>query len=224
MLRFESLGAVVRWRLLLLMTIIIVSGCTRIKTYFPDKQIDYRHSTELPVLEIPVDLRNNELERQIAEVKRAAKIVETTTGQSSGASPEQQGLPLTQVVRLVSYTGGSPRLEIAKSYDLTWRIVGKALIREGIEIVARNQANAVYFIQYDWNKSPISDGSLWDEFDFIFGEDPTREQEYQIRVFDSNGQSDIMLLDKNADALPQHESLPILKILEQAIKEDLADE
>jgi outer membrane protein assembly factor BamC len=224
MLRFESLGAVVRWRLLLLMTIIIVSGCTRIKTYFPDKQIDYRHSTELPVLEIPVDLRNNELERQIAEVKRAAKIVETTTGQSSGASPEQQGLPLTQVVRLVSYTGGSPRLEIAKSYDLTWRIVGKALIREGIEIVARNQASAVYFIQYDWNKSPISDGSLWDEFDFIFGEDPTREQEYQIRVFDSNGQSDIMLLDKNADALPQHESLPILKILEQAIKEDLADE
>ncbi|HIA45296.1 MAG TPA: outer membrane protein assembly factor BamC [Methylococcaceae bacterium] len=224
MLRFESLGAVVRWRLLLLMTIIIVSGCTRIKTYFPDKQIDYRHSTELPVLEIPVDLRNNELERQIAEVKRAAKIVETTTGQSSGASPEQQGLPLTQVVRLVSYTGGSPRLEIAKSYDLTWRIVGKALIREGIEIVARNQANAVYFIQYDWNKSPISDGSLWDEFDFVFGEDPTREQEYQIRVFDSNGQSDIMLLDKNADALPQHESLPILKILEQAIKEDLADE
>jgi outer membrane protein assembly factor BamC len=224
MLRFESLGAVVRWRLLLLMTIIIVSGCTRIKTYFPDKQIDYRHSTELPVLEIPVDLRNNELERQIAEVKRAAKIVETTTGQSSGASPEQQGLPLTQVVRLVSYTGGSPRLEIAKSYDLTWRIVGKALIREGIEIIARNQANAVYFIQYDWNESPISDGSLWDEFDFIFGEDPTREQEYQIRVFDSNGQSDIMLLDKNADALPQHESLPILKILEQAIKEDLADE
>ncbi|HHZ68921.1 MAG TPA: outer membrane protein assembly factor BamC [Methylococcaceae bacterium] len=224
MLRFESLGAVVRWRLLLLMTIIIVSGCTRIKTYFPDKQIDYRHSTELPVLEIPVDLRNNELERQIAEVKRAAKIVETTTGQSSGASPEQQGLPLTQVVRLVSYTGGSPRLEIAKSYDLTWRIVGKALIREGIEIVARNQANAVYFIQYDWNESPISDGSLWDEFDFVFGEDPTREQEYQIRVFDSNGQSDIMLLDKNADALPQHESLPILKILEQAIKEDLADE
>ena len=224
MLKFESSGAVLGWRLLLLMAIMIISGCTRIKSYFPDKQIDYRHSAELPVLEIPVDLLNNELARPIDEVKRAAKVVETTMIQSSATLPEQQVLPLTQVVRLVSYTGGSPRLEIAKSYDLAWRIVGKALIREGIEIVARNQANAVYFIQYDWNESPIEDGSLWNEFDFIFGEDPTREQEYQIRVFDSHGQSDIMLLDKNADTPPQHESLPILKILEQAIKEDLADE
>ncbi|HIG08005.1 MAG: outer membrane protein assembly factor BamC [Methylococcales bacterium] len=209
----------VLWRVFIVLVVFCASGCTRIQTYFPDKQIEYRNSTELPVLEIPVDLRNNALERQLTEVKRAAQATK-----SASLSPEQQALSPTQVVRLVSYTGGSPRLEMAKSYDLAWRIVGKALIREGIEIVARNQANAIYFIQYDWNKTPIEDGSLLNEFDFIFGEDPTREQGYQIRVFDSNGRSDIMLLNENADPPPPHESLEILKILEQAIKEDLADE
>jgi len=214
----------VYWRLALLIAVVIVSGCTRIKSYFPDKQIDYRHSRELPVLEIPADLQTNELGRQIAEVKRAAKVVEKKAILASATLSETQDLSSLPTVRLVSYTGGSPRLEIARSYDLAWRIVGKALIREGIEIVARNQANAIYFIQYEWNKLPVEDGALWNEFDFIFGEEPNREQEYQIRVFDSNGQSDIMLLDKNADAPPQHESLQILRILEQAIKKDLADE
>jgi len=212
-------ASVVLWRIVIVLVVFGVSGCTRIKSYFPDKQIEYRNSTELPVLEIPADLRNNALERQLTEVKRAAQATK-----SASLSPKQQALAPRQAVRLVSYTGGSPRLEIAKSYDLAWRIVGKALIREGIEIVARNQANAIYFIQYDWNKTPIEDGSLLNEFDFIFGEDPTNEQRYQIRVFDSNGQSDIMLLDENADPPPSHESLQILKILEQAIKEDLADE
>ena len=129
MLKFESSGAVLGWRLLLLMAIMIISGCTRIKSYFPDKQIDYRHSAELPVLEIPVDLLNNELARQIDEVKRAAKVVETTMVQSSATLPEQQVLPLTQVVRLVSYTGGSPRLLGAERIPHERRSVDRGALR-----------------------------------------------------------------------------------------------
>ena len=66
----------VLWRVFIVLVVFCASGCTRIQTYFPDKQIEYRNSTELPVLEIPVDLRNNALERQLTEVKRAAQATQ----------------------------------------------------------------------------------------------------------------------------------------------------
>ena len=39
---------------------VILTGCTYLQSYFPDKERDYQYTTEIPLINYPADLRNNQ--------------------------------------------------------------------------------------------------------------------------------------------------------------------
>ncbi|MDO9423567.1 MAG: outer membrane protein assembly factor BamC, partial [Methylobacter sp.] len=155
-----------------------VSACTYIKNLFPDKEKDYQFTTEIPPLVLPPDLAND----SVAKVPSAAPAAEATDVAASDSTDESTGVepfaPQTETdqdidrkliqLELVDADQGTKRLRIGASSVTAWRMVGKALSRNSIEVPDRNQEERLFHVQYDPNKQVVEDGSFWDEIVFFF--------------------------------------------------------
>lgn len=197
-----------------------MSSCGFMKDYFPDKKKDYQLTKEIPALKVPTDLSGNNSQpiRRVfpgstkeldADVKREA--LKNTVNKS--------GL----YVDLIEYSDKAARIKINDSFIRAWRIVGKALSHQSIEITDRDVINSVYIIQYDPNFEKVEDGSIWDELLFIFTSDPAKEQEYKVKLTEEWGITDVIVLDKNKNELSDGAGLELLKLLYRTIKEDLEE-
>jgi outer membrane protein assembly factor BamC len=103
-----------------------------------------------------------------------------------------------------------------------WRIVGKSLTRKSLEIIDRNINDGLFLVQYDPNEKDIEDDSIWDEIDFLFGDDKSNEQEYQIRLVEDRGLTEVLVLDQQGTPLSQGVGLTLLNLMHDTIKADLA--
>nr|WP_305908102.1 outer membrane protein assembly factor BamC [Methylomarinum sp. Ch1-1]MDP4520909.1 outer membrane protein assembly factor BamC [Methylomarinum sp. Ch1-1] len=150
------------------------SACSRIKSYFPDKQKEYQYTTQIPPLQLPSDLQNNAIVDKplVAEPlprprspvydEDAKPVVETT----------EDFIP----VELVDFDGGATRLRIEEPMVRAWRLVGKALSRHSIEITSRNEQEHLYVVQYDPDAQKVEDGAIWDELVFFSGRTRPRKK------------------------------------------------
>lgn len=198
-----------------------LNGCSTIKSYFPDKEKEYVNSIEIAPLVIPPDLSNSAIIQEQSITDRQVTVNDVNVGANetktkTGTKPDR--------VRLVSYTGGATRLQIDEPYVRAWRIVGKSLSRKSLEIIERNINEGLFLIQYDPNEKDIEDGSLWDEFLFIFGDEQKNEKEYQIRLVENKDQTqtEVLVLDQQGTPLYQGIGLNLLNLMYDAIKVDLA--
>lgn len=111
-----------------------------------------------------------------------------------------------------------------------WRFTEKALLRHAIEIVGRDEADGVYFVQYDADFTKITDGSLWDEIRFFFAPDPAQEKAFNIKLSTRDHGIEITIVNSHQTlsaqdaSLSQAYSLKLLNILYQEIKQDLTSE
>lgn len=124
-------------------------------------------------------------------------------------------------IELVKFSGGATRIRVEESFGRIWRLVGKAISRNSIEILERNQADRTYAIKYDADFEKVEDGSLWDEVVFIFGADPAKEKTYKIKVVENGALIEIIILDDKDKPLSKDAGLVLLKLLYQSIKQDL---
>lgn len=220
---FETMKLAIRL-LVTIAAIFLVTACSRVKSYFPDKERDYQLSTEITPLQIPSDLQHH-------AVKDAPLVTEPIyRPQAARAQPElvenQQVENLTPYipVELVDYDGGATRLRIEEPIARAWRFVGKALSHHAIEIVSRDEANFLYVVQYDPDAKKVEDGSIWDEVTFLFGDDPSQEQAYQVRLAEKNAQmTEVIVLDGADKPLSKGNALSLLRLLKNAINKDLAN-
>jgi len=189
-----------------------LTACGWVKSQFPDKGKDYYYSSEIPPLYVPPELSNNSIDTQ-------AGVVE------SGASVQSPGTPQVVVdqVKLVQPTGGAARIQLNEPFDRAWRIVGKALSRQALEITDRNFEDGVYFVQYDPNAHALEDGSIWDELVFFFGEDQNQEKEYRVRLAAKQQFTEVIVTDENDVPLSDGPGLKLLKSIFKAIQADYAD-
>ena len=196
-----------------------LSGCAAIKNYFPDKEKDYQLTAEIPELIIPVDLSHagGLPTQQIYTPSSVPDLTLATTENKPSVDREKK----TAVVEIVEYSGGVTRIRIEETIKRTWRIVGKALSRNAIEITKRNEYQSVYFVQYDPDFKNVEDGSIWDEVLFIFGNDPANEQEYKIRLAENGMLTEIIVLDNKDIPQSKGKGLKLLNLLYKTIKEDL---
>ncbi|WP_340122043.1 outer membrane protein assembly factor BamC [Methylobacter svalbardensis] len=209
-----------------------VSACTYIKNLFPDKEKDYQFTTEIPPLVLPPDLAND----SVAKVPSAAPVVEATDVAVSDSADEAPGVeptaPQTETdqdldrksiqVELVDADQGTKRLRIGASSITAWRMVGKALSRNSIEVPNRNQEERLFHVQYDPNKRVVEDGSFWDEVVFFFTGFETAEQEYVLELVEDNQKTDVIIMSNERQPVADQTSLRLLTLLHDTIKADLA--
>lgn len=188
------------------------SACSRIKSYFPDKEKDYQFKAEIPELVLPDDLGEHSIENAPAMDLVGAPPADTVS--------EDQTKKI-RVERII-YDGGATRLRIDQPFSKSWRIVGKALARKSVEIVARNKPEGLFIVMYDPSEQKVTDESLWDEVLFVFGQHGGKEQEYRIKLAEYEAFTEVIVLDENDKPLSEGAGLSLLQLLQDTIEADLA--
>ena len=191
--------------------LVTVSACSKLKGYFPDKERDYQLMTEIPPLVVPEDLGRPSIER--------APVLTPKSGSAATVVAEARTVHVERVV----YDGGATRLRIDQPFSKSWRLVGKALSRQSIEITGRDKPAGLYIVMYDPNAQKVKDESLWDEVLFVFGQIGGKEREYRIKLLESQGQTEVIVMDENDKPLSKGPGLSLLELLHQSIEENLAD-
>jgi outer membrane protein assembly factor BamC len=217
-----------------------VSGCSYVKTLFPDKEKDYQYTTEIPLLILPEDLKKSHIPSLTTATPSAAPISSNTTtpveetaatAPATNESPApastteiEPALPnIAITVERIKVTEAENRLRINVPFINAWRMVNKALSRKALEVTERNQEAKQFTVQYDPDEQTPKDESYWDEVMFMFKGIQSNEQTYLLKLEENNQQTDITVADKDQQLLSDAASVKLLTLLENTIKADLAN-
>ncbi|MDP2179650.1 outer membrane protein assembly factor BamC [Methylicorpusculum sp.] len=199
-------------------------GCSRIKSWFPDKEKDYQFKAEIPDLIVPDDLGHHTIRK--SPTARVTQPVTTTAAvqAESAETGESEEASETATVERVGGTDGN-RLRLSENMSRTWRVVGKALSRKSVEIVSRDRANGVFIVQFDPDELKVTDDSFWDEMLFMLGATGGgTELEYRVKLIEYEGFTEIFILDEKEKPLSEGKGLALLTLLQKAIEEDIDDD
>ena len=221
------------FRLCLLLTLLMLSACSTIKSWFPDKERDYQFRSEIAALVIPDDLKSKAAPslpvarspQQIAsdavvaannEVKKIQSSAPVQTVSKSEPSVVAAAKDSKQSPESTAQTVSS--LTIDQGRDQAWRMVGKALNQQKIEIVVRNSSDAYYDIRYDIDATKAEYSSIWDEFLFTFGDDPNNEQLYRIVLSETSPlNTEVIVQDETGKNLSNRVANQLLKAITDGI-------
>lgn len=204
---------------LIVVVLVNLSACSYIKNLFPDKEKDYQFTTEIPPLVLPADLAGDSI-KNVPAAQPAETVDAATPAPSTETAPDIER-KLIQLA-LVDSDDGTKRLHINVPPTTAWRMVGKALSRNSIEVTNRNQDERFFQVQYEPNKQKVEDGSAWDEVVFFFAGLDIKEYEYVLKMVENNQQTDVVILDKEQKPVADAASLSLLTLLHDTIKADLA--
>jgi outer membrane protein assembly factor BamC len=224
-----------------------LSACSSVKEMFPDKEMDYQFTTEIPKLIIPSDLgapapsasstasKNTETttatapeteNKPEAESKPEESENQTANSEKTStdtAADDQPAIdPKSITVDILESSNHISYLRINTPFSTAWRAVSKGLSRQSIEVSERNEAEKTFTVQYDPDEKPIEDGSYMDEINFMFHGFQSNEKEYVLKLVETNKQTDMVILDSEQKPVTDEGSLKLLKVLRQSIKANLA--
>jgi outer membrane protein assembly factor BamC len=231
------MSAKCRHCLLLLFTLQVLSGCSYVRSLFPDKERDYQFRTEVPELLIPDDLKpqalaNSRMPGLMPVIPPKATDSSNVPVQNSTVVkepiPEKPKQPTSTTTNQTSVpvqvevsSAAVSSLQIDQAKIPAWRLVARALSRQRIEIVERNLDNAYFFVKYDPDAIKPEDNSFWDEMAFLFGEDPSHEQQYRISLLEIAPQStEITVQNSEGITLSNAPATRLLKLITDGINLD----
>ncbi len=223
--------------LAVLLLIWLSTGCSYIKSLFPDKERDYQFRTEIPELIIPDDLKAHKLPGTLSVPAATVTIAEPASA-SDGTAPaapvkpdiaasaqaggvsRQTPMP-TEADKSASAVAGSS-LMIDQMQKQAWRLVARALSRQNIEIVERNMDQGYFYVKYDPDAVKPEDSSFWDEMLFLFGEDPSHEKEYRISLLEVAPQeTEVTVQNNEGKTIADHAATALLKSITDGINNDI---
>lgn len=188
-----------------------ISACSRIKGYFPDKEKDYQLTSEIPEITIPEDLSS-----QTVQSLKNKRMTTPVSENNISYDQEKEGGPY---INLIQYIEGTTQIHMKDNIRRSWRLVGKALSRHSIEITDRDEVEGTYYVQYDPGFTKIEDGSLWDEFLFIFGSDPAQEKKFAVKLIESKSHTEVFIHDHNDERVSEGTGLALLELIYTTIKD-----
>ena len=221
-----------------------ISACTRIKSYFPDKEKEYQYTSELPPLIYPTDLKVNLLPALPGSMTHAEPInttADTTTktltaamSEAINAKPptpaavdktyndeEELATKLITVER-INVDKGENRLRLNVPFIRAWRIVGKSLSRKALEVMVRNQDAGLFTLKYDPDEQGAKELSYTDRLKALIGTLRSNEKTYLIKLEKDQPQTDVTVLDTNQKPIADVDSVNLLTLIQETIKADLA--
>lgn len=202
------------------LVLLALPACSSVQGFFPDKEKEYQLTSEIPDLVVPDDLSEQAIKSRVV-IENQPVFHQPKAGLAEPDSHKDKSKAI--YVELVEFSGGATRIRIEDSLTRIWRTVGKALSRNSIEIIDRNDLEHIYAVRYDPDFKAVEDGSLWDEALFIFGSDPAKDKAFRVRLVENGGLTEVLVLDKKDVPLSKGNGLKLLKLLYKTVKEDLAN-
>ncbi|NOT83888.1 MAG: outer membrane protein assembly factor BamC [Methylococcaceae bacterium] len=235
--------------LIALVVIFLISACGMVKSVFPDKEKDYRFTRELPVLVVPTDLDRTEIAAPpiVAAEASTSRPASTSAVLRPGAVPstsEANAVPLEQAsvaeenaaqevsepdapvltqLTLRDTPNQPALLQVNQDLQRTWRILGKAMTQEALEIVERNTTAHYFVVQYEPKAKALKDDSIWDNVGFLFGDENNQEQAYRIALTEKAQQTDIRVLDANNKECATEACIQLTRLLKTAMEKSLKE-
>ncbi|MEY4210739.1 MAG: hypothetical protein RLZ92_1120 [Pseudomonadota bacterium] len=206
------------------------TACSTIKSWFPDKERDYQFRSEIAPLIIPEDLKAKTASlampvsngRTPEQMAAAAVAQATNEAKAVADAPAKKTESETKAPAKAAGSGVSS-LQIDQSTTQSARLVGRALSRQKLEIVERNIDKGYFYIKFDPQAVKAEDKDFWDELNFMFGDDPSNEQEYRITLQEIAPQTtEVTIQDSDGKSLSNSIATNLLKLIAEAINQDLA--
>lgn len=223
----------------LIVSVFLLSGlsaCSTIKSWFPDKEKDYQFTSEIPALIIPDDLKNNSsaslparpTEKILPEPDPVTGSRYTTTAEEAEIETTSSDLANTADENVVeakpeSITNSTTAstLQIDQGQNAATRTVGKALTRQKLEVVERNIDKGYFYVKFDPKAQKVTDDSVWDEFNFFFGDEPSQEEEYRVTVQAlSAAMSEVTVQNSKGESLSNATANALLGLIVQGINNE----
>ncbi len=219
---------------ILLSAAFLLSGCETISSWFPDKQKQYKYSSEIPPLEIPPDLTASTIEG--AAVKQGTSAAEEPvedrppgggeetseqpTGETEGpraavSKPRSEPTPT-----LAQSSSDVPLIEIEAPFERAWVEVSKALGRMELEISDQNRSDGVYYVYYGGDKKPYQDRGFFGDLAEMFGGGAESSKEYRIKLEDKGRLTTVYVLDSENKPQSSGQGLDLLKQLHEALRSE----
>ena len=179
--------------LVLLSAASLLGGCETISSWFPDKQKQYKYSSEIPPLEIPPDLKTSTIEGAVA--KRGVSGSEESGEDKPVSGTEDVPEPRAEepdrpkaaprkpesAPTLAQSADDVPLIEIEAPFERAWVEVSKALGRMELEISDQNRSDGVYYVYYGGDKKPYEDRGFFGDLAEMFGAGTELSKEYRIK-------------------------------------------
>ena len=212
-----------------------LSACSTIKSWFPDKERDYQFTSEIPALIVPEELKNKGMAPISTSTVAAASAAQTESitasdavtalddSQATSSTPEPataESQSPAETTPTSTASAGVSTLQIDQAKTPATRMVGRAMSRKKLEIVERNIDKGYFYVKYDPDAVKASDESIWDELNFLFGDDPSQEQEYRVTVRGIGPQtSEVTVQDSEGKTLSNAPANALLKQITEGINE-----
>jgi uncharacterized lipoprotein len=213
-----------------------MSACSWIGGLFPDKQKQYRYSSELPDLEVPPDLSPASQVGKKASSKGAEDLVAgekfiatasnpdapiKTGAAESADKPASKRGPVKHsgsTVTLAESSENTALIELSESYPEAWNDVSRALGRLKVEITDQNRSDGVFYVYYGGQapKKP-EDASMWDGVSSFFKGESDKAEEFRVKLDDKGDVTNIRVLNKDNKTQSEGLGLELLKKLHKKL-------
>lgn len=198
---------------------LVLSGCSFVAGLFPDKQKQYKFSTEIPALEIPPDLQASSIEG--SENRPEAGADGDRSGRSTASegksSLSDESANASSQATLAQNSDDIPLIELEAPYAEAWNDVGKALGRLKLEVSDQNRSDGLYYVYFREDDKPYEDRGLFGDLSSLFSGSETPAEEYRVKLEDRQDVTVIYVLDNNGEPRREGRGLELLKRLHQAL-------
>jgi len=196
-----------------------LSGCSFVAGLFPDKQKQYKYSSEIPALEIPPDLQASTIEggddRSSADEDRA-RSDRPNPSTEEHAKPEEQSSG--SQATLAQNSDDIPLIELEAPYAEAWNDVDKALGRLRLEVSDQNRSDGVYYVYFSGEDKPYEDRGLLGDIGSFFSGSETPAKEYRVKLESRRDLTVIYVLDQDSKPQTEGPGFELLKRLHQTLQ------
>ena len=218
-----------RMALTLLAASTLLGGCETVSSWFPDKQKQYKFSSDIPPLEIPPDLSSSTIEdvANPAPTDRGVLVSDETPAQqapsaSAAEAPAPEPARSSQTSVLGQNSANVPLVEIEAPFDLAWAEVAKALGRMEVEVSDQNRSDGVFYVYYGGDKAATNDRGFFGDVADMFSGGAAKSKEYRVKLEQRGKATAVTVLD--SESKPQFEGpgFELLKELHQTLQTQAA--
>lgn len=184
-----------------------LGACSVVQGWFPDKQKEYRFSSEIPPLEIPPDLIGaaqgqagvNDVDAAPEPPAKSAAKPRSAPAAQAAAAPKKEESPLAdsligkyrpappgaeQSATLAQDSNGA-HIAIEAPFANAWTMVEKALNRLFVEVKDKDRSQKTLLVYYGEDAKPFKPSWTDDLLSpFRGGKTHEDEREYQVRLED----------------------------------------
>ena len=208
--------------LLFLITSFLLTGCSMVRSWFPDKEKDYQFASEIAPLIIPTDLvtkiktdGNRPPKPTLTQLTEAAQ----TKADKRSSLAEAESVVDKHDIQINLTQDTPPALQLNVPFARAWRVVGKAITRNNIEITRRSQENGEINIQLAAKTQ--TEHSFLDDTLAFFDPFESHESRYILKFNEINGATNVVLFDNNLKPITDGTDKKLLSTLQNSIRADL---